>query len=466
MVNLAPADYIVLALFFCAVLALGFSAKLKENSTLQLVAAGRALTMPLFVATLVATWYGGVLGSGQLYGLYGLATLTINGLPYWTFGVLFALIMAKQVRREPQISIPERIERCYGKTCGLISAALVILLASPAAFIMMLGSLLAISTGMEIVPATALGAVVGTLFLYRGGLLADARSNTISFVMMYAAFITILVISIAKYGSPAHVASQIEPIKRTWDAGNGLAWVLSWFLVGSWTFVDPGFHQRVASVHGEQAAKRGVLLAVVFWVIFDTMTTMTAMYAMHALQPPKSLELNLFPIYGSAVLPDGVRGVFFAGMFGALLAATVGYTFISGSTLGRDLLGRIKENATEAQLTLYTRVGLTVATVLGIVLALWAQDIVILWYAVPSMVIPGLFVPVIGAYVARVRPAPSVALACLVLSSAASLGWYLYNLNSELPVYKLLTPMILGTAVAVVIWGLGSVILPRRENHG
>ncbi|MBA3726664.1 MAG: hypothetical protein H0W86_09485, partial [Armatimonadetes bacterium] len=389
MVNFAPADYVVLVLFFCSVLALGFSAKLKENSTLQLVAAGRTLTMPLFVATLVATWYGGVLGSGQLYGRFGLANLTINGLPYWTFGVLFALIMAKQVRREPQISIPERIERCYGKTCGLISAALVMLLASPAAFIMMLGSLLAISTGMEIVPATALGAIVGTLFLYRGGLLADARSNAISFVMMYTAFITILVISITRYGSPTHVASQIEPIKRAWDAGNGLPWVLSWFLVGSWTFVDPGFHQRVASVHSEKAAKRGVLLAVVFWVIFDTLTTLTAMYAMHALQPPKSLELDLFPIYGSAVLPDGIRGVFFAGMFGAILAATVGYTFISGSTLGRDLLGRIKENATEAQLTLYTRVGLAMATVLGIVLALWAQDIVTLWYLVPSMVIPG-----------------------------------------------------------------------------
>ena len=63
MVKLAPADFVVLGAFFAVLLTLGFSARIKENTSLQLVAAGRKLTLPLFLATLVTTWYGGVLGT-------------------------------------------------------------------------------------------------------------------------------------------------------------------------------------------------------------------------------------------------------------------------------------------------------------------------------------------------------------------------------------------------------------------
>src|SRR5438477_2839596 len=120
MVKLAPADFVVLGAFFAVLLTLGFSARIKENTSLQLVAAGRKLTLPLFLATLVTTWYGGVLGSGELFQNYGLANLTINGLPYWAFGIAFVFLMARRVRQEEQISIPERLDRGYGKGAALI----------------------------------------------------------------------------------------------------------------------------------------------------------------------------------------------------------------------------------------------------------------------------------------------------------------------------------------------------------
>jgi SSS family solute:Na+ symporter len=455
----SAADYFVFGLFILVVLALGFSAKLKRNTSVELVAAGRRLTLPLFVATLVTTWYGGVLGTGEFWRDYGLATLTVNGLPYWSFGLLFAFVMASKIRGAEQISLPERIGRCYGRHVGILAAVLVMLLATPASYLLMLGTLINMTTGLALAPAIVVGGVIGTLFLYRGGLLADARSNTISFLMMYAAFIVILIIAIGKYGAPSQIIANLPTEQRTWDAGNGIIWVLSWFLVGSWTFVDPGFHQRVAAVGSPRKAFVGVLIAVGLWVIFDSMTTFTAMYGSHALPGGSSLGINLFPTFGNAMLPAGVKGMFFAGMFGAVLAATVGYTFVSGSTIGRDLFGRLRPDATEAQLALYTRVGIAIATLLGIGLAAGAQSVVTLWFDIPGIVIPGLVVPVVGAYATRRRPSTAVALSCLIAGSGSALTWYLWGKFGTLPPgWASVTPILIGSACALLIWGIALAI--------
>ena len=444
-----------------------------------MVAAGRALTMPLFVATLITTWYGGVLGTPEFYNDfgYGLATLTVNGLPYWIAGVLFAIFLAKRIRTEEQISIPERIERCYGRTAGLLSAVLVMLLATPASYMLMLGTLLVTVFQLPLWVGIAVGGIACTMFLYRGGLMADARSNTISFVMMYVAFIMILALSISKYGSPFEAISNLPAAERTWDAGKGIFVVVSWMFVGAWTFVDPGFHQRVAAVNDEKSAQRGVFLAVVFWLVFDTLTTLTAMYGTIALRgsDPSLMGNMLFPIFGDRVLPAGMKGVFFAGMFGAIIAATVGYTFVSGTTISRDFFAKLKGEANEHALTNYTRIGIAFAAVLGIILAASVRSVVDLWYKVPSVIIPALLVPVVGAYAFKRPPSTTVALLCLTIPPAAAAIWMAIasravvwenalfgSINESEP--AILTPIIVGILVAMAIWGIGSV-LERKRTH-
>jgi SSS family solute:Na+ symporter len=456
-VALAPVDYAVLALFFAIVLALGFSARLKSESANQIVVAGRALPLPIFVATLVATWYGGVLGTGQVFGYYGFANLTVNCLPYWVFGILFALFFARRVRSAEQISLPERIESSFGKTCGLIAAFLIAVLATPAPFIMMLGTLFALVSGLHVIPATVIAAIVSTLFVYRGGLLADARSNTLGFAMMYVAFIIILIVSISRFGAPGEIIPSLPASQRSWDAGNGLLWVLSWFVIGSWTFVDPGFHQRVVAVGSAKAARIGVLAAVGLWIVFDNLTTFTAMYATHATPNADKLGLDLFPVYGSAVLASGIRGVFFAGMFGALLAATVGYTFVSGTTLGRDLFARIKGER-DRNVALPIRLGIAASTAIGIALALGARENILnLWYDMPSIVIPGLIAPVVGAYVPALRISSPLAISCMIAGCGSALAWNVFNRIHTLPISASITPIIVGLGSVLLIWGIGLV---------
>ncbi len=80
-IHLSPLDLVVCGLFVFAIFALGFSARLRENSVLQFLAAGRRLTLPVFVATLVSTWYGGILGICESVSYSGLGTWVMFGLP-------------------------------------------------------------------------------------------------------------------------------------------------------------------------------------------------------------------------------------------------------------------------------------------------------------------------------------------------------------------------------------------------
>lgn len=404
-----------------AFLALGFSARLRENTALQMIAAGRKLTLPFFVATLVTTWYGGILGIGEAFGYYGVGIWLILGLPYYVFGLAFALFMAKRVRGEEEISLPERMARVYGKPAALIAAVLVALIAAPSAHVFMLGTLVHLTTEVRWEFAVVLGAVVGSLFLYRGGLLADARSNTVAFVMMYVSFAVILFFAIREYGAPAEVFLDLPPEKQSFVPG-GFWFALSWFFLGSWTFVDPGFHQRVASAIDGETSRRGVIVSVFCWMLFDLLSMSVAMYAFYAMQDPE-LGANLFPVFGDAILPSGLKGVFFAGMFGVITSAMVGYTLVCGSTLGRDLAMRLA-NVPESRAVLFTRFGIAGATGIGIVLALAIPSVVYLWYDLGAVAIPGLFYPTLFAYAIRKPLRPGSALACLVAGSGSVILWY------------------------------------------
>jgi SSS family solute:Na+ symporter len=224
------------------------------------------------------------------------------------------------------------------------------------------------------------------------------------------------------------------------------------------------------------AAKRGVLLAVVFWIMFDTLTTLTAMYASIEFRAddPASKGAMLFPLLGNHLLPSGMKGIFFAGMFGAIIAATVGYTFVSGTTISRDFMARIRRVTNEATITLYTRLGIAFAAVLGVVLATTVASVVDLWYNVASLIIPGLLVPVVGAYALKKPPSPGTAVATLTIPTAVAGAWIAFPklaarledqfLSTEaIDKPSILTPIIVGILIALVIWGIGSVA--ERKNR-
>jgi len=431
-------DFAVIVLFLLAILALGFSAKLKKASILQFLVAGRHLTLPLFIATLVSTWYGGILGVGESVSYFGLGTLVLMGVPYYVFGILYALFLAKPVRDAEQISIPERLERKFGRAPALIGGLLVFLLAVPAAHVLMLGVLIELLTGWNALSSLVAATLVGTIFLYRGGMLADVRVSMLAFVMMYIGFGTIVGFCLLNFPFLQTLDSLQNRSLLTWDGGTGWVYVVSFFILGAWTLIDPGFHQRAASAETPQIAKNGILIAVVCWFVFDLLTITTGMYAMALLQSTHDQPLAIFPLFGEAVLPQGLKAVFLCGMIGTILSAMVGYALVGGATFGRDIVCRIYRISADAAATHWSRIGIGVGSVLAILLALRIPSVVNLWYQWGGIVTGSILLPVLLAYEVfpRWKPRMTAILWSMIASFGLSVAWLVYSQQSGNPLLE------------------------------
>ncbi len=427
MVSFAGLDWAIIGLFVALALGLGFSAKLREHSALQFIAAGRRLTLPLFLATLVATWYGGILGIGESVLYYGVGTLLLLGIPYYIFALLYAWLYAKRVREADQISIPERLFEHFGKGASLVGAVLVFVIGVPSAHVLMLGVLTQTLTGWSLPLACLVAAVVGTLFLYRGGLMADARMSILAFAMMYIGFAVISLWCLTHY--PAMETWQAAGQPPEWlsfTGGQGPIVIISFIILGAWTLIDPGFHQRAASAESPKTSQRGILLAVAFWMLFDAMTITTGLYAVSLMPELPENGLMIFPLFGSQILPAGLKAVFFCGMLGTILSALVGYSLVSGSTLGREMICRLKP---ELDATTWTRVGIGIGTVAAIGIALSIKSVVNIWYAVGGGVTGALLLPVSISYgLIRWRGGSGPVIASMVLSALVAFGWLGYGL--------------------------------------
>ena len=472
-------DLTVVGLFAAVLALLGFSARLRESTVLQYLAAGRKLSLPAFVATLVSTWYGGILAIGESVASFGIGTWVLLGLPYYVFGTIYAIWLAPRIRTENQISIPERLEARFGKSVALAGAVLLFLLAVPAAHVLMLGVLVSSATSLQIVPAVLIAVTVGTLFLWKGGLLADVRVAMLAFAMMYVGFAAIDIWCIAHHPPAQAFGEMMKTPLGTWDGGQGPLFVLSFFILGAWTLVDPGFHQRVASAASPSIARRGVLIGVVFWMIFDLLTITAGLYAVYftpgLLSSPDPIDrLAAFPRLGNEVLPDGLRALFFCGMLGTIVSAMVGYGLISGATIGREILGRLQPRATDGQIRMWTKLGIAVSFVVAVLVGLSIRSVVNLWYSWAGASIGALLIPFLAAYSRPgiVRASNRTVLAATVLSAAVALGWLIYGQRTGNPYLSVqiggetlsIGTLLPGLAVSGVILGGAQILAIIRRK--
>lgn len=471
MLHLAPLDVGVLVAYLAGVLALGFSARLRDSSILQYLTAGRALSLPAFVATLVATWYGGILAIGESVKAFGLGTILLMGVPYYAFALIYALWWAPRVRAADQISIPERLHLRYGRSAALVGAILVFLFAAPAAHTLMLGTLLQLATGLSLPLSVGLAAAVGVAFLFRGGLLADVRASLLAFALMYVGFV-VLVGGCLLVQSPASLIQALKPNPDLLSptGGQGIGLIVGYFALGAWTLVDPGFHQRAASAATPELARKGVLVCVVFWFLFDILSTTAGLYAFVRL--PKAGGLALFPLLGDAVLAPGFKGIFLCGLFGTVLSATVGYTLVAGATFGREAVARLRPGMDDESVKNWTRIGLGLSAAVATWLALHVSNVVVdLWYAYAGAITGALLPPVAMAYGRDRRLSGTAAAWAMALGFAVSVAWIVYAKRTDNPYYNVNlgeTEFALGTlipsaAISTLVLLLGSG-LARRET--
>jgi SSS family solute:Na+ symporter len=465
MITLAPADQIIILLYLVAVLLVGFLSTHRSSEAAEYLLAGRSLTTPVFVMTLVSTWYGGILGVGEFSYRYGISNWVIQGVPYYLFALLFALMLAKRIRKTNFMTIPDKLEEAYGRKTALLGGILTFLLMTPAPYILMIAVLLELITGWGLTVCALAGTLITTAYLFSGGFRSDVNTDILEFFLMFLGFAVILPFAWMKFGGVEFLQQHVPPTHLTWNGGNSIQFVLVWFFIALWTLVDPAFHQRCYAARSGEVAQRGILFSIIFWFLFDAMTATAGLYARAAI-PNLEQPVMAYPLLAELTLPPVAKGLFYVGMLATIMSTLNTLSLISATTLGRDIVWRAggKTRAWQNEKT-SIRWGLMVTAVLSLLLALFIPSVIKLWYTIGTVIIPGLLLPLVTGYFEKWKAPGRYAFASMLLGWLTSLVWLLIGWTQQLGVSEYypfgIEPMYPGLAVSVLVWWVGWRKRPR-----
>jgi SSS family solute:Na+ symporter len=466
LLHFSTADWILVAGYMLFLFYLGFRGATRgRGSSEEFILGGRLLTLPGFVAALVSTWYGGILGVGEFTYLYGIANWFVFGLPYYLFAIVFALLFAHRVRDTGRFSIPDQLYAVYDRKTGLLGSVLVFFNSSPAPYVLMLAVLLQVVTGWTLLPALLAGTVISVIYVFTGGFRAVVRTDLLQFTLMFAGFFVLLLFLVPTHGILPFLSEQLPAEHLTLTGGNSWQYILVWFFIALWTLVAPQFHQFTLSARTPGTARRGIYLSVACWFVFDTITTLSGLYA-RALLPDLAQPSMAFPLLAEEVLPSVAKGIFYIGMLATVMSTTDGLTFIAGMTAGRDILSTLTGRSDDHSVTRYTQYGILFTALFSVTAVLLFPSVISLWYVIGTLFIPPLLLPLGTSYFPRFSiPATSTfaAMAAGFLFSAASFVTGQLQTVDGLPQYPLnIEPMYAGLASSFSIY---FVYWLRKTRH-
>lgn len=468
LLQFSAVDWLIVVSYLLFLLYLGFrGARLNRSTSEDFILGGRMLTLPGFVAALVSTWYGGILGVGEFSYLYGIANWFVFGLPYYIFAIIFALFFARRVRDTALYSIPDQLYQTYDRKTGLLGSVLVFFNSSPAPYVLMLAVLLQVVTGWDLFPSLLIGTAVSIIYVYTGGFRAVVRTDLLQFLLMFGGFFVLLIFLISDHGMLPFLQENLPDRHLTVTGGHSWQYILVWFFIALWTLVAPQFHQFTLSARTPRTAQRGIVVSVACWFVFDSITTLSGLYA-RALLPALDQPSMAYPLLAELSLPMVAKGIFFIGMLATVMSTTDGLTFIAGLTAGRDILSTLTGRRDDHTVTRYTQYGILFTAAVSVGAVLLFPSVISLWYVIGTLFIPALLLPVAASYYPRLAISSTLTfwamLTGFLISLAAMVAGQMQGVGGE-PQYPLgIEPMYGGLAVTLLIYASGWIYPGRRPR--
>lgn len=306
-----------------------------KESVLELLLMGRKLTLPFFVATLVATWYGGIFGVTALTFEKGIYNLLTQGIFWYGTYLLFAFFLVDRIRSHSIMTIPDLSRELFGPRAQRITAGLNFLNLLPIAYTISLGIFLQSLLGGSLFLNTVAGVALVTLWSLWGGFRAVVFSDLVQFFFMILSVVLIVVFAWARFGSPLTLAGHLPASHLDWTGGESLSSLLIWGFIALSTLVDPNFYQRALAAESTKVARRGILISTVIWFLFDCCTTLGALYARAYL--PEANPQDAYLQFSIQLVPHGVRGLIVAGILAIILSTLDSYLFNAATCVSYDL---------------------------------------------------------------------------------------------------------------------------------
>ncbi len=221
-------DWLVIAIFFAATFgAVIYGQRLKEKqgvegreeTFLDLMIMGRKLTLPLFVGTMVATWYGGILGVTAISFESGVYNFVTQGLFWYGAYLIFAFFLVDKIQKYRALTMPDLITKQFGPLSGKLSALFCFFDILPIAYVISIGLFLqVIFPGVPLWQLMIAGVALVMAYSTWGGFRSVVFSDFVFCIVMCSAVVMVLLFSVGTLGL-SHLTANL-PAKH-WEPMGG-----------------------------------------------------------------------------------------------------------------------------------------------------------------------------------------------------------------------------------------------------
>lgn len=418
---------------------------------------------------------------GTFWGFTGLASLTTGGSTtialaalVYTHGaaglwldlsgalglLLLGVFLARRVRREGAVTLPEIIGRFYGLAARRVAAALVIVseivwfaLLTEATQIVLTAAL-----GLEPTLALVLSTAVFVAYTSLGGQFAVVRTDLLQYGLMLAGIPGIaLWAALSGAGGLSGLPPEAWsfPTSPTFSAGDVVAMLV---LVGLPHLVGSDIFLKLNSCRDEDTARRAALLAAGSKVLFGLSVAAIALAARKALPPMPPVEV--LPAAVLAFAPPALSALVIVALVATMQTSADVVLLSAAAVTARDLAPALlhrplKLSASRVLVPVYGALGLL--TALGL-----RRDVLETLKLGYSIFAAGLIVPVLAAFLpGRLGIPRAAAIAAMVAGGAiAAAGRFAPGLCGGHD------PVLVGTAANTAILVLSAAAARLRPSGG
>ena len=357
----------------------------KRNNKNEYLYLSRKLTLPSFIATIVTTWYGGILEIGRFSYLNGIVTWLIFGFFYYISAILFALYIGPKLNKNNIESIPQYFNKKYGTISQKISAIILILISSPAPYLMILSTLLISIFDISLNNALLFGIIFSISYIYSGGIKSIINTDIIQFLFMYLGFFIMLAYLIYNFGGIVYLVNNV-PDKHLSLTGNlPIGYILSWSLISMITFIDPNIFHRSYSSKDVRTIKSGFLISILFWFIFDILTISVGLYASAIIPSDILNNINPYIYLAENYLPIILKNIFYIGLLSIVMSTIDSFFFISSIIVSHDLID--KKNK------INNKIVLILIGAISYIISINFSFVIDIWYIFGSIAAASILIP-------------------------------------------------------------------------
>lgn len=399
---LGTIDYVTILIYAVVVIIIGLYFYKKIAGVEDFYLAGRKLPLSLAVGTLMATWYGssGTVATAEYAFVFGVSCWVVWCIPAHLSRIPMAIWVGPRVRLTDGITVPDMLEKLYDKRVALIAAVFLLFYCTSVQEV----------TALKVIGESAFNFLDPMLFacicvaiiaIYTmlGGLLSAAATDMLQMVFMVVGLTIALPFAWVDTGGWANIVNGLTTLNEVHIleplGGMPVTKMFTLVILGLCAYSDPAFYQRFSASDTTSTARRCLLICLSLWITFDAVLSIMGIIA--KVQYPDMTPGVAYLKLSLTYLPPVMKGLFVAGILGAIMSTLDSLYLIAGATLARDLYARAtNQKITDRQMVNLMRVGIVVISVIGVLLASQFALVADAWIFISGLWGAAGVVPIVG----------------------------------------------------------------------